>query len=158
MERVKGAFFLRVILQRVSHAAVEIEGETVGKIGVGILVLVAVHQEDTEQEIEKMADKVAGLRIFEDEEGKMNRSLAEVGGALLVVSNFTLYSDCKKGRRPSFFQSARSEKAIPLYKQFLHCLRATGLSVQCGEFGADMQVSLTNDGPVTLVLDTDQWK
>lgn len=149
---------MRVILQRVSQAAVEIEGTIMGQIGPGFLVLAAVHQEDSQMEIEKMADKVAGLRVFEDQDGKMNRSLAEAGGELLVVSNFTLYSDCKKGRRPSFFESARPEKAVPLYEHFLDCLRATGLPVQCGEFGADMKVSLINDGPVTLVLDTDQWK
>lgn len=109
---------MRVILQRVSHAAVEIKGETVGEISTGVLVLAAVHQEDTEQEVEKMADKVAGLRIFEDEEGKMNRSLAEVGGALLVVSNFTLYSDCKKGADPPFFSLPAQRRQSPCTSSF----------------------------------------
>lgn len=124
-----------------------------GAIDGGFCLLVGFTHTDTVAEADWMADKVAGLRLFSDAEGKMNRALAEIGGGLLVISQFTLYGDAQKGRRPSFIDAARPEVAIPLYQHFLTRLRATGLRVEAGEFGADMQVEIHNDGPVTLVLD-----
>lgn len=144
---------MRAILQRVSRAAVRIEGRTVGQIAHGLLVLLGIGQDDTAEEARWLADKIIGLRIFNDAEGKMNRDLAEVGGALLVVSQFTLYGDCRKGRRPSFVAAAGPEKAIPLYELFLEAVRAQGIPVQTGEFGAMMEVELLNDGPVTLLVE-----
>ena len=128
-------------------------GETVGQIGHGLLILLGIHQTDTAAEACKLADKVAGLRIFEDAAGKMNRSVQDVAGSILLVSQFTLYGDCSKGRRPSFMEAARPELAEPLYEQFAMSLRALGIPVATGRFGADMQVELVNDGPVTLVID-----
>jgi D-tyrosyl-tRNA(Tyr) deacylase len=144
---------MRIILQRVSEAKVTIHGETWGAVGRGFLVLVGFTANDTEAEVQWLADKVVGLRLFSDAEGKMNLDLAAVGGAILVVSQFTLYGDTAKGRRPSFIDAARPEIAIPLYEAFLAALRARGITVASGEFGADMQVTLTNDGPVTLQLE-----
>jgi D-tyrosyl-tRNA(Tyr) deacylase len=144
---------MRVVLQRVSRASVTIEGRVTGEIGRGLLLLVGFTDGDSEEQLRWMAEKVVGLRIFPDEEGKMNRSLDEVDGALLVVSQFTLYGDARKGRRPSFIQAARPETAIPLYERFLHILAETGRPVGAGEFGADMKVELLNDGPVTLILE-----
>lgn len=144
---------MRVILQRVSSASVSIEGATVGAIERGFVLLVGFTHDDGAHDVEWMAGHVVGLRLFGDDEGKMNRSLEDVGGALLVVSQFTVYGDARKGRRPSFIAAARPETAIPLYERFIATLRATGVRVETGEFGADMQVSLVNDGPVTLVLD-----
>jgi D-tyrosyl-tRNA(Tyr) deacylase len=144
---------MRIVLQRVSRARVTVEGRTTGEIGHGLLLLVGFKEGDGEEALAWMADKVAGLRIFRDDEGKMNRSLDEADGALLVVSQFTLYGDARKGRRPSFVDAARPETAIPLYERFLELLRATGRPVQTGEFGAMMEVELVNDGPVTLVLE-----
>ena len=144
---------MRVILQRVSNASVSIGGMTVGAIERGFVLLVGFTHDDTVDDVEWMASRVVGLRLFGDDEGKMNRSLDEVGGALLVISQFTVYGDARKGRRPSFIAAARPETAIPLYERFIATLRATGVRVETGEFGADMQVSLVNDGPVTLVLD-----
>ena len=144
---------MRIILQRVSEAKVTIHGETRGAVGRGFLVLVGFTANDTETEVQWLADKVIGLRLFSDAEGKMNLDLAAVGGAILVVSQFTLYGDTAKGRRPSFIDAARPEIAIPLYEAFLAALRARGATVASGEFGADMQVTLTNDGPVTLQLE-----
>jgi D-tyrosyl-tRNA(Tyr) deacylase len=144
---------MRVVLQRVSGASVSIEGEVVGSIGHGIVVLVGFHATDTSAEISWLADKLVGLRIFADADGKMNLDLASVHGAVLVVSQFTLYGDAAKGRRPSFIDAAPPEIAIPLYQNFIAAIRATGVPVQTGEFGADMQVTLTNDGPVTLILE-----
>ncbi len=146
---------MRVILQRVSEASVTIEGRRVGEIGRGFLLLVGFTHADTEAEVAWMADKVAGLRLFTDAEGKMNLGLEEVQGQLLVVSQFTLYGDASKGRRPSFIDAARPETAIPLYERFIALLRQKGLTVATGEFGADMQVALVNDGPVTLLIDRD---
>lgn len=145
---------MRAVLQRVSRASVVIDGETVGSIGGGLLVLLGVAPADTAAEAQWLAEKVAGLRVFNDEAGKMNRDVADVGGALLVVSQFTLYGNCRKGRRPSFIGSASPEIAIPLYEAFINALRGLGLPVQTGRFGAMMQVELVNDGPVTLILDT----
>ena len=144
---------MRVVLQRVSRASVSIDGRTVGAIGRGFCLLVGLTHGDTDATVDWMAEKVAGLRLFTDAEGKMNLGLDEVGGALLVVSQFTLYGDTAKGRRPSFIDAARPEVAIPLYERFLAALRARGLTVAAGEFGADMQVAIHNDGPVTLILD-----
>jgi D-tyrosyl-tRNA(Tyr) deacylase len=144
---------MRVVLQRVSRARVTVEGRVTGEIGRGLLLLVGFKEGDSEEALAWMADKVAGLRIFPDDEGKMNRSLEEADGGLLVVSQFTLYGDARKGRRPSFVDAARPETAIPLYERFLELLRATGRPVRTGEFGAMMEVELVNDGPVTLVLE-----
>ena len=144
---------MRVLLQRVSSASVTIAGSVVGSIETGFVLLVGFAPNDTSAEVEWMADKVVGLRLFPDDEGKMNRDLAEAGGGLLVISQFTLYGDASKGRRPSFIGAARPETAIPLYEQFLAALRTRGVTVASGEFGADMAVALVNDGPVTLMLE-----
>jgi len=144
---------MRIVLQRVSRARVAVEGRTTGEIGAGLLLLVGFTAGNGEDALAWMADRVVGLRIFPDEEGKMNRSVEEAGGSLLVVSQFTLYGDARKGRRPSFVEAARPEAAVPLYERFLALLRATGRPVQTGEFGAHMEVELVNDGPVTLVLE-----
>jgi len=144
---------MRVVLQRVREASVTIDGRTTGAIGRGFLVLVGLTHGDTPAEVAWMAEKVAGLRLFTDTEGKMNLGLDDVGGDILVVSQFTLYGDAAKGRRPSFIAAARPETAIPLYEQFVALLRAKGFKAPTGEFGADMQVSLVNDGPVTLILE-----
>lgn len=144
---------MRVVLQRVSGARVRVGERVVGQIARGLLLLVGFRATDGEAELEWMADKVVGLRVFPDDEGRMNRSASEVRGSLLVVSQFTLYGDASRGRRPSFVEAARPEVAIPLYERFVQMLRARGCPTETGEFGAMMQVELTNDGPVTLVLD-----
>ena len=150
---------MRAVIQRVKRAQVDVENETVGKIGQGFLVLLGVMDGDTEAEAEVLAGKTARLRIFEDENEKMNLSLADVGGGVLAVSQFTLCADVKKGNRPSFTPSAPPQTANRLYEYYMARLRAEGVSnVQHGVFGADMQVSLVNDGPVTILLDTDIWK
>ncbi len=150
---------MKAVYQRVSQARVEVEGETVGAIGGGVLLLVGVCPEDTPAEATLLAKKVAELRVFEDENGKMNRSLLDVGGGVLAVSQFTLCANVQHGRRPDFFGAARPEIARPLFDEVVAQLRACGVdTVQTGVFGADMQVSLLNDGPVTLILDTDVWK
>ena len=147
---------MRAVLTRVKHASVTIDGKVHGQIGEGFLILLGITHEDTEAQAVKLADKLTGLRIFEDENGKMNRGLDEVKGELLVVSQFTLYGNCKKGRRPEFLAAARPEVAIPLYEKFVELCRAKGFHTETGEFGADMQVESLNDGPLTLVVDTDQ--
>ena len=145
------------VVQRVSRAQVTVGDETVGQIGQGFLVLLGVTTKDGPEEAEYLARKVAGLRVFEDREEKMNLSLGDVGGGVLVVSNFTLCADCKKGNRPSFVGAARPEQAEPLYERFVQALRLAGIErVETGRFGAMMEVSLTNSGPVTLKLDTDE--
>ena len=144
---------MRVLLQRVSRAEVRIAGAVCGRIGRGFLLLVGFTAADTPDAVEWMADKVTGLRLFADAEGKMNLGLEDVGGALLVVSQFTLYGDARKGRRPSFIDAARPEIAIPLYERFIELLRARGIQVETGEFGAMMDVELVNDGPVTLWIE-----
>src|SRR5262245_34516496 len=144
---------MRALIQRVSRAEVRIAGNVVGRVGRGVLVLVGFTHSDTSEQVEWMAEKIAGLRIFADQEDKMNLSLADVGGGVLVVSQFTLYGDAVKGRRPSFIDAARPETAIPLYEQFVAKLRARGLPTETGEFGATMEVELVNDGPVTLWLE-----
>ena len=147
---------MRAALTRVKHASVTIGGKVHGQIGEGFLILLGITHEDTEAQAVKLADKLTGLRIFEDENGKMNRGLEEVNGQLLIVSQFTLYGNCKKGRRPDFLAAARPEVAIPLYEKFVELCRAKGFHTETGEFGADMQVESLNDGPLTLVVDTDQ--
>ncbi|MCH8523182.1 MAG: D-tyrosyl-tRNA(Tyr) deacylase [Balneolales bacterium] len=145
---------MRTVVQRVSKASVTVDGKVVGQIGEGLLVLAGFHTSDTEEQMRWMCDKLLKLRIFNDDEGKMNRSVQDVGGSLLVVSQFTLYGDARKGTRPSFIESARPEVAIPLYESMLDYLRVNGnLPVESGEFGAMMEVSLVNDGPVTIILE-----
>lgn len=146
---------MRVVLQRVNAASVAIGGRVAGAIDRGFCLLVGFTHADTRAEVEWMAEKVSGLRLFSDAEGKMNLGLDEIGGALLVVSQFTLYGDARKGRRPSFIDAARPEVAIPLYEAFLDALRRLGVRVESGEFGADMLVEIHNDGPVTLILEKD---
>lgn len=145
---------MRVCVQRVSEASVTIDGQIVGRIGRGLLVLLGVAQPDTEVDARWLADKTTGLRVFEDEAGKMNLALADVGGAMLVVSQFTLLGDCQRGRRPSFAAAAPPEVAERLYQVFVETVRATGLEVATGRFRQMMQVSLVNDGPVTLVIES----
>lgn len=145
---------MRVVIQRVLRASVTIGGEVVGRIERGLLVLLGVHRTDTAEQARWLADKTAGLRIFQDADGKMNLDVQNAGGGILVVSQFTLYGDCQKGRRPSFIEAAQPEIAEPLYELFANNLRALGIPVATGRFGADMQVELVNDGPVTIIVDT----
>ena len=150
---------MRAIIQRVSSASVVVNGGTPRSIGPGLMILLGVRDGDDPAIIPKLANKCAGLRIFNDDEGKLNRSAVELGYSALVVSNFTLYGDTSRGKRPSFIRAAKGEPARAAYEAFLKELSAQGLAaVQHGEFGADMQVSLVNDGPVTIVMDTDEWK
>ena len=144
---------MRVLLQRVSRAEVRVDGRVTGRIGRGFLLLVGLTHTDDESRVAWMAEKVAGLRLFPDADEKMNLALADVSGAVLVVSQFTLYGDAQKGRRPSFIDAARPEVAVPLYERFVALLRERGLTVETGEFGAMMDVELVNDGPVTLWLE-----
>jgi D-aminoacyl-tRNA deacylase len=144
---------MRVVLQRVSRASVTIGGSVTGAIGPGFCLLVGFTHGDSGAQVDWMADKVAGLRLFSDAEGKMNLGLSEVTGGVLVISQFTLYGDATKGRRPSFVDAAAPDVAEPLYHRFVAALRGRGLEVATGEFGADMQVEIHNDGPVTLILD-----
>ncbi len=146
---------MRAVIQRVSQASVTVDGQVVGQIGRGFLVLVGVTHTDGHAEADWLARKIAGLRVFDDDAGKMNLSLLDVGGEVLVVSQFTLYADARKGRRPDFLQAARPELAEPLVDYFVNKLRAQGLRVETGRFRAIMQVALINDGPVTLWLDTE---
>ena len=149
---------MRVVLQLVNGCKVDINGKTVADIGRGFLLLLGVRNGDTEADAVKLAKKISGLRIFNDENDKMNLSLSDVGGSVIVVSNFTLYADCSHGRRPSFINAARPDVSEPLYEFFCNEMRKNGVEVQTGEFGADMQVSLCNDGPVTLVIDSEDLK
>ena len=146
---------MRAVLTRVKHASVTIDGTVAGKIGEGFLILLGIGPEDNEAVCDKLCDKLLSLRIFEDENGKLNRSLEDVNGEVLVVSQFTLYGNCKKGRRPDFFGAAKPDLAIPLYERFVQRCRDSGFHTETGEFGAYMQVDSLNDGPVTLVVDTD---
>jgi D-tyrosyl-tRNA(Tyr) deacylase len=145
---------MRACIQRVSEASVTVDGEVTGRIGHGLLVLLGVGSQDGAAEVDWLAEKLVGLRIFEDDAGKMNRSLSDVGGAMLVVSQFTLFGDARKGRRPSFTDAAPPELAERLYQEFVARVRATGIDVQTGVFRAHMDVALVNDGPVTLWIDT----
>lgn len=146
---------MKIVVQRAKDAKVVVEGQTVGQIDKGFMLLVGVTHEDTEQDVNWLADKILGLRVFEDEAGKMNHSVQDIGGAVLSVSQFTLYGDCRKGRRPNFMAAARPEQAEQLYERFNDRLRSHGLTVETGRFGAMMDVSFTNDGPVTLILDSE---
>jgi D-tyrosyl-tRNA(Tyr) deacylase len=147
---------MRAVIQRVSSASVSVNGEKVGSIAAGFLVLLGIHKDDTEQDLHWLVDKTIHLRVFEDAEGKMNHSLLDTGGAMLVVSQFTLYGDCRKGRRPSWSQAAPPELARTLYEQFCRQVHAVGVTVATGRFQAMMEVSLVNDGPVTLLLDSNK--
>ena len=146
---------MRIVLQRVTQAGVEVAGETVGSIGPGILALLAVTHSDTPRQADFLADKLVHLRIFSDDAGKMNLSVKDTGGAVLVVSQFTLYGDCRKGRRPSFDKAAQPDHARTLYEYFVGRLRSENLSVETGVFQASMKVALINDGPVTFILDSE---
>jgi len=145
---------MRAVLQRVTQARVAVEGETVGAIGKGLLILLGVTHTDTRADAEYLADRILLLRIFPDDSGRMNRSIQDAGGALLVVSQFTLYGNCKKGRRPSFDDAAPAEQARELYEYFVECLRKSNSKVETGVFQAEMKVQLVNDGPVTFILDS----
>ena len=150
---------MRAVVQRVSSAEVKIDGNSVGKIDKGFLVLLGVTHSDTEKDVEWLANKIKGLRVFEDAEGKMNLGLDDIKGDILIVSQFTLYGNCLKGKRPSFIKAARPETAVPLYEKFIETFKGFGLNkVEHGVFGADMKVSLTNDGPVTMIIDTPEKK
>ena len=145
---------MRAVVQRVSEGSVRVEGEVTGAIETGLMVLIGVGRGDTDKEARYLADKISGLRIFEDEAGKMNRSLEDVGGSMLVVSQFTLYGDCSKGRRPSFIDAAPPQEADALYTAFIEAVRFKGIPVKTGRFQTHMKVSLTNDGPVTLIVES----
>jgi D-aminoacyl-tRNA deacylase len=145
---------MRGVVQRVSHARVTIDQEPVGTIGPGLVVLLGIHAGDGEKEARWLADKIVNLRIFEDDQGLMNRSLLDIGGEMLIVSQFTLYGDCRKGRRPGYSAAARPEIAEPLYEQFIRMVQQRGVTTATGRFQAMMQVELVNDGPVTLLLDS----
>jgi D-tyrosyl-tRNA(Tyr) deacylase len=147
---------MRAVVQRVKRAEVRVNSSTVGSIGAGLLVLLGIGKEDTVKEAESLADKIVNLRIFDDEEGRMNRSLAEEGGGLLCVSQFTLYGDCRKGRRPGYDHAAPPDISEGIYVAFVEFVRARGIPVETGQFRARMEVELVNDGPVTLLLDTER--
>lgn len=144
---------MRAVVQRVSEASVKIDGEVKGSIGRGYMVLLGIEDIDEDADLEYICDKITGLRVFEDEQGKMNLSIEDVSGSILLISQFTLYGDARKGRRPSFIKAARPEKAIPLYERAIERL-SKSIHVETGEFGADMKVALVNDGPVTILLDS----
>ncbi len=145
---------MRAVVQRVSESAVTVEGRVVGRIGPGLMVLLGVAVDDDESDAEYMADKIAGLRCFMDADDKINLSVEDIGGSVLIISQFTLLGDCRKGRRPSLIRAARPEQALTLYESVVRRLRERGLRVETGEFGAHMDVQLVNDGPVTLLLDS----
>ena len=145
---------MRAVVQRVSKAEVSVDGKIIGRIEKGILVYFGVHKDDSDKDLDYILDKVVNLRIFSDADGKMNLSLLDVGGDILAVSQFTLYGDARKGRRPSYGDAAGNEKGIMYYQRFVDGLKAKGVNTQTGQFGADMQVSYTNDGPVTILLDS----
>lgn len=150
---------MRVVLQRVLSASVECENKIVSEIGKGFMIILGVKKNDTQEEADTLASKIAGLRVFSDENGKMNLAINDVGGDAIVVSNFTLYADCSHGKRPSFFDAERPNQANELYEYFIKRLKFYGVSnVGTGVFGGDMQVRIQNDGPVTIILDTDDWK
>ncbi|MGL5050276.1 MAG: D-aminoacyl-tRNA deacylase [Fusobacteriaceae bacterium] len=145
---------MRAVVQRVKTASVKVDGEIKGQISEGFLILLGVKDTDTEKEVVWLANKIVSLRVFEDSDGKMNKELKDINGEILVVSQFTLYGDCIKGKRPSFIKAARPETAIPLYEKFKEIIAMKGITIESGVFGADMKVELLNDGPVTLILDT----
>tara|TARA_B100001989_G_scaffold113099_1_gene79305 strand:- start:767 stop:1213 length:447 start_codon:yes stop_codon:yes gene_type:complete len=148
---------MRAVIQRVKSASVSISDEIVGKCGIGALILVCAMKNDTVSQIEKLAKKITKMRIYQDEDNKMNRSLIDINGEALVISQFTLAADLKRGNRPGFSEAAEPEKAKHLYSHFVSCLKQNGISTQTGEFGSEMAVKLTNDGPVTICLDSDQF-
>ena len=149
---------MRSVIQRVCSASVTIDTVAIANIGQGLLVLIGIECDDTAQQAKKLAEKIVGLRIFEDEDGKLNRSAVELGLSAMVISNFTLYGDSRKGKRPSFIAAAKEPVSTDCYAEFISQMSQQGLKeVVTGEFGADMQVSLTNDGPITLMLDTEEW-
>lgn len=145
---------MKAVIQRVKSASVTIDDQIVGSIQQGFMILLGIHEEDTKEDVDYLIRKITMMRIFEDEAGKMNLNIEAVAGSILSVSQFTLYADTKKGNRPSFVKAARPEQAIPLYEAFNEGLRQSGLQVETGKFGADMQVALVNDGPVTIIIDT----
>jgi len=145
---------MRVVLQRSKEASVEVNRQIVGQISGGFVLLVGISHSDTTEDAKYVADKIVNLRVFEDENEKMNESLLDVGGQILSISQFTLYGDCRKGRRPNFMDAAKPDHALPIYEYFNECLRANGVHVETGEFGAMMDVKLTNDGPVTLIVES----
>lgn len=145
---------MKAVIQRVKSASVTIDDQIVGSIQQGFMILLGIHEEDTKEDVDYLIRKITMMRIFEDEAGKMNLSIDAVAGSILSVSQFTLYADTKKGNRPSFVKAARPDQAIPLYEAFNEGLRQSGLKVETGKFGADMQVALVNDGPVTIIIDT----
>lgn len=145
---------MRAVVQRVSEASVKIKGEITGTIHQGYMILLGIHVEDTQADVDYLVGKIAKLRVFEDDEGKLNRSIDAVAGSILSISQFTLYAETKKGNRPSFIKAARPEVAVPLYEAFNEGLRQLQIPVVTGEFGADMKVALVNDGPVTIIFDT----
>ncbi|MGB7460711.1 MAG: D-aminoacyl-tRNA deacylase [Carnobacterium jeotgali] len=147
---------MKIVIQRTKEASVSIEGAIVGEISHGLVLLVGIEEQDQQEDVDYLVRKISKMRIFEDTEGKMNLSIEDVGGAILSISQFTLYAETKKGNRPSFIKAAKPEIAIPLYEALNTGLRETGLTVQTGEFGADMKVSLLNDGPVTIIIDSKQ--
>lgn len=147
---------MKIVLQRVKEASVTIDGEIHGAIGKGYMILVGFNEEDNHEIIDRLVEKVIHLRVFEDANQKMNRSLLDVEGSILSISQFTLYADCRKGRRPSFINAAKPDISLPLYDYFNECLRNQGIHVETGIFGADMKCALINDGPVTIVLDSDE--
>ena len=145
---------MRAVIQRVSQAKVVVDDNTVGQIGKGFMILLGVHEQDTQADVDYLVGKISKLRIFEDEQQKMNRSIIDVGGEILSISQFTLFADTKKGNRPSFVQAAKPDVAIPLYEAFNEGLRQAGIPVETGIFGADMKCHLVNDGPVTIIIDS----
>ncbi|PAB01716.1 D-aminoacyl-tRNA deacylase [Enterococcus canintestini] len=145
---------MKAVIQRVKSASVTIDDQIVGSIQQGFMILLGIHEEDTKEDVDYLIRKITMMRIFEDEAGKMNLNIEAVAGSILSISQFTLYADTKKGNRPSFVKAARPEQAIPLYEAFNEGLRQSGLQVETGKFGADMQVALVNDGPVTIIIDT----
>ncbi|MEG0366010.1 MAG: D-aminoacyl-tRNA deacylase [Coprobacillus sp.] len=147
---------MKIVIQRVKESSVQIDGVLQGKIDKGYMVLVGFCDTDNNAVVDKMVDKMIGLRIFEDEQGKMNLSLTDINGSILSISQFTLYADCKKGRRPGFSEAAKPDKAIPLYDYFNECIKKANIHLETGIFGADMKVSLINDGPVTIILDSQE--
>ena len=147
---------MRAVIQRVTESSVKVEGEIVGEIGPGLMVLLGIEEDDSEKEVTTLVKKITDLRIFNDENGKFNLSLTDTGGSVLVISQFTLLGDCRKGRRPSFIKAARPETAVPLYESVIEGLRKAGVEVASGVFGAHMDVHLINDGPITLLIDTNK--
>jgi len=145
---------MRAVVQRVNSSSVTVDERVIGKIGIGFNVLIGISKEDTLEDLKYIKDKIVNLRVFHDENDKMNLSLLDIKGEILVISQFTLYGDCRKGRRPNFMEALGGEEANKLYEEFVKLLRESGLKIECGEFGADMKVQINNDGPVTILLDS----